>query len=248
MATHFKTLSRILGDISHSDARRASTARLEAELGIAVALLLLVVVFGVFYFRSLRLFRENRLLLQISQQEATTDRLTGLGNRRALEIALARAVSTEPEDDEFLLAIFDLDGFKQFNDSYGHAAGDSLLQRLGARLAAAAKPTGRAFRMGGDEFCLLSRCSETTAGDFLAAVAEALTDTASGSRVGCSYGAAWIPSEAATDTEALRLADERMYVHKPGQASAALGAAEIKSAGRDSPLATIIEAGGAAPA
>ena len=56
--------------------------------------------------------------------------------------------------------MFDLDGFKHFNDSFGHAAGDALLRRLGRRLAAAAEGVGFAYRMGGDEFCMFARCTQ----------------------------------------------------------------------------------------
>ena len=52
--------------------------------------------------------------------------------------------------------MFDLDGFKSYNDTHGHPAGDTLLARLGARLAAAFTESGSAYRLGGDEFCLLA--------------------------------------------------------------------------------------------
>ena len=51
--------------------------------------------------------------------------------------------------------LFDLDGFKSYNDTFGHLAGDALLARLGGKLAAAVAPAGDAFRLGGDEFCVL---------------------------------------------------------------------------------------------
>ena len=69
--------------------------------------------------------------------EARTDALTDLGNRRALASDLANAIAEPPGSGELLLVMFDLDGFKQYNDSFGHAAGDALLQRLGGRLIAA---------------------------------------------------------------------------------------------------------------
>ena len=56
-----------------------------------------------------------------------------------------------------LLGLFDLDGFKRYNDTFGHPAGDALLRRLGSQLQAAVEPVGRAYRMGGDEFCILVR-------------------------------------------------------------------------------------------
>jgi two-component system, cell cycle response regulator len=116
--------------------------------------------------------------------------------------------------------MFDLDGFKLYNDSFGHAAGDALLGRLAARLAAAAAPSGSAYRMGGDEFCMLARCSPDRAEQLLAGAVAALEESGEGWRVGCSHGAAWIPSDARTESHALALADERMYADKAGRSSA----------------------------
>ncbi len=58
--------------------------------------------------------------------------------------------------------LFDLNGFKSYNDSFGHTAGDGLLKRLAANLATAVKPWGKAYRLGGDEFCILASIAETT--------------------------------------------------------------------------------------
>ena len=49
--------------------------------------------------------------------------------------------------------LFDLDGFKSYNDTFGHPAGDALLAHLGTKLAASVAPYGEAYRLGGDEFC-----------------------------------------------------------------------------------------------
>jgi len=186
----------------------------------AVAMCLFAVV-GVF---SLRLHaarsavehmvREKEALLGITFNEARTDELTGLGNRRALADDLATAIA-EPGQHELLLAILDLDGFKQYNDSFGHAAGDQLLQRLADRLTTALRDhAGGAYRMGGDEFCVFARTSPRAAEELLASLSEALEASGEGWRVGCSLGAAWIPSEATTVSQALKLADERMYAGK----------------------------------
>ena len=89
----------------------------------------------------LRLFvtlRENRTLLRLTQTEAVTDPLTGLSNRRKLLLDLDHACATLADGRTWLLALFDLDGFKQYNDSFGHPAGDALLVRLGAKLEQAA--------------------------------------------------------------------------------------------------------------
>ena len=163
------------------------------------------------------LFRENLRLLRASHHESLTDGLTGLANRRALmrdlEEAAAHATDAEPRT----VALFDLDGFKQYNDAFGHAAGDALLQRLGADLAAAVARHGRAYRLGGDEFCvLLDRHAE--AGDPLVdAALGALAEPGGPFAVDASFGLVSLPGEAETAIDALRLADHRMYALKHGR-------------------------------
>jgi GGDEF domain-containing protein len=86
-------------------------------------------------------------------RQARVDVLTGLANRRQLTEDLDGAVAGSAHR---ILAMFDLDGFKAYNDAFGHPAGDGLLSRLGARLEqAAAEHGGVAYRLGGDEFCVL---------------------------------------------------------------------------------------------
>jgi HD-GYP domain-containing protein (c-di-GMP phosphodiesterase class II) len=99
-------------------------------------------------------------------------------------------------------------------------AGDALLQRLGGRLAATTQPSGAAYRMGGDEFCVLARVSAESAEQLLNDTVAALQDDGDGWHVGCSHGAVWIPSEAATESQVLKLADERMYANKTNRSSA----------------------------
>ena len=108
-----------------------------------------------------RLVSENEGLLAASQEEANTDALTGLPNRRALMRDLEAGVTHASEERPLVLTLFDLDGFKQYNDTFGHPAGDNLLSRLGDRLHQAMAGSGTAYRMGGDEFCVLA----TTEGD-----------------------------------------------------------------------------------
>jgi diguanylate cyclase (GGDEF)-like protein len=81
--------------------------------------------------------RENSVLLERSRREALVDPLTGLDNRRKLMLDLRRATHDISEEIPHALMLFDLDGFKQYNDRYGHPAGDALLNRLGDRLTMA---------------------------------------------------------------------------------------------------------------
>ena len=99
-------------------------------------------------------FRERVHLLAASREEAMTDALTGLGNRRRFMLELDAALADESAP--FALVVFDLDGFKAYNDSFGHSAGDALLARVAGRLDAAVDGEGRAYRLGGDEFCVLA--------------------------------------------------------------------------------------------
>lgn len=106
--------------------------------------------------REIRMQRNEttRLNLRLREQ-ALTDPLTGLSNRRAMEIRLEEAVATARRHETAgCLVLLDLDGFKEVNDRLGHAAGDQLLQHLSELLRSELRATDRAYRMGGDEFCL----------------------------------------------------------------------------------------------
>jgi diguanylate cyclase len=94
-----------------------------------------------------------RTPLATARLQACTDRLTGLANRAGLEAELARRA---PGRDPWVLLLVDLDGFKQVNDTYGHAAGDSVLAEVARRLSAAAEPDDLVARIGGDEFVLVA--------------------------------------------------------------------------------------------
>ena len=161
--------------------------------------------------RMAMFFERYARTLSTSQTEAMTDALTGLGNRRALLDDLAAALR---HPNVRLLAIFDLDGFKSYNDSFGHPAGDALLARLGVKLAAAAAPHGHAYRLGGDEFCVLASLDSATADDVLAAAARALCEEGEAFTITSSHGAALLPDEADQPDDALRLVDRRMYTQK----------------------------------
>jgi two-component system cell cycle response regulator len=143
------------------------------------------------------------------QSAATSDALTGLPNRRRLFADLERCTA---RGNDALLLLFDLDGFKSYNDTFGHQAGDALLARLGQALARAVEGRGRAYRLGGDEFCVLADAEGRAQLELAATVA--LSEHGDGFAVSASYGAVAIPAEASLAEEAMRLADQRMYAHK----------------------------------
>jgi diguanylate cyclase (GGDEF)-like protein len=119
--------------------------------------------------------------------------------------------------------LFDLDGFKQFNDWHGHPAGDALLKRLGERLAAAVAPAAGAFRLGGDEFCVLAAADEVESQRLREAAMDALSDVDGGFEVGSSCGLVMVPRDAATASAVLQLADERLYAEKARRRRFAVG-------------------------
>ncbi len=163
---------------------------------------------------------DNRKLIQDARQEARTDALTGLANRRALLDDLAVAcISRAPT----VLALFDLDGFKAFNDTFGHPAGDSLLSRVGERLRQATSHRGRAYRLGGDEYCvLLDAAGKDDWRIALVDSAEALGESGPGYQVSGSGGHVVLPAEADQPGAAMKLADERMYAAKAARKAAGL--------------------------
>jgi diguanylate cyclase (GGDEF)-like protein len=181
------------------------------DLALAVPLLLVVrLALGV---------REHARLLARSRREALTDALTGLGNRRALMRALREALEDGRDGADWRLALFDLDGFKTYNDMFGHVAGDVLLEHLGTRLDAAVRGVGRAFRMGGDEFCVLVPADRSSAA--LVRAGHALREEGDGFRIDASAGVVELPGDAADAEAALQLADRRMYARKDGRPASA---------------------------
>ncbi len=171
-----------------------------------IVLLLVIVRLGV-------TFRENGRLFELTRHEATTDALTGLGNRRKLLLDLERRFASENVEATILM-IFDLDGFKSYNDTFGHPAGDALLARLAGKLAAVPGSQGAAYRLGGDEFCLIVSVSASEVEPVIDKACEALSEHGEGFQIESSFGTVMLPDEATDTSHALQVADERLYAHK----------------------------------
>jgi diguanylate cyclase (GGDEF)-like protein len=180
------------------------------------ALILATITMVAVLARTAMTFGENLRMLDRSRREATSDALTGLGNRRRLLTDLQDEVAHATADEPRVLALFDLDGFKRYNDTYGHPAGDALLARLGHNLEQVVGSRGCAYRLGGDEFCALLQTSAQDAETIVEAAVGALSEQGKGFMVGSSCGMAVIPHEATDPTSALQIADQRLYTHKRG--------------------------------
>ena len=153
--------------------------------------------------------RENKLLFE----QVRTDPLTGLGNQGALQVDLERR-SQRSEEEPFTLLLLDLNGFKAFNDTFGHPAGDAMLTLLGRQLEMAVGEAGEAYRVGGDEFAALLDCPSASLPDSCKRAAEALTASGEGYALGAAWGTVVVPAEADTPAAAMKLADLRMYAQK----------------------------------
>ena len=90
------------------------------------------------------------------REAAFTDALTGANNRRFFDLFAARALAAAREKRHYVtILLFDIDNFKQYNDLYGHEAGDDILVEVARLMRAALRPTDRVCRLGGDEFAVI---------------------------------------------------------------------------------------------
>jgi diguanylate cyclase (GGDEF)-like protein len=175
------------------------------SIALVVVALALLVLSGVSF-----LVQHQRLVAT-----SMTDALTGIPNRRQLKADLDKGLKEASPARPLLLMLFDLNGFKAYNDTFGHPAGDRLLVRLAAALQTAmASHGGRAYRLGGDEFCVLAPVAGDRGGAVTAAASLALTDHGGGFHITASYGSILLPEESQDVTEAMQLVDQRMYAQK----------------------------------
>ncbi|MFF8970663.1 diguanylate cyclase domain-containing protein [Streptomyces sp. NPDC014995] len=172
--------------------------------------------------------------LEEARRLAFTDSLTGLANRRAVDVRLEEAVERHrARGDVVSLVVCDLNGLKRVNDSQGHAVGDRLLERFGSvlSLCGAMLPGALAARLGGDEFCLLA---VGPSADDVVKVADELCRRAAelelGEGVACGVASTQDPIGPVRSARRLfRLADAAQYRAK------ALRAARPVVAGRAGP-------------
>ena len=151
----------------------------------------------------------NGRRLALTLEEARRDPLTDLANHRAfhehLETVLRRTVEAE---GELTLVLFDVDDFKQINDSEGHLAGDAVLRRLARTLSDESRTRERPFRVGGDEFALVVE-GGSDAGVRVAERIRANVGTGT-----LSAGVATFPGDALTKDELVHKADLALYAAK----------------------------------
>ncbi len=168
--------------------------------------------------------RENKRLLE----QVRTDHLTGLGNQGRMQVDLA-AQCLRAKQEPLTLLLLDLNGFKRYNDTFGHPAGDAMLERLGAQLKEAVGDAGAAYRIGGDEFAVLTAGADRGRDEVTKRAAEALTASGPGFELSAAWGTVKIPDEADVPATAMQLADVRMYAQKESRRLSHDDAIEIEA-------------------
>jgi len=144
--------------------------------------------------------------------EAHVDPVTGLPTHDKLIADLEGALAAG-EERELTLYLFALDGFKDYNDAYGGACGDALLEWLARKLRDAVGSYGSAYRMRGGSFALLAVGSERFTSALCASAASALSESGDGFQIYCDVGKAAVPGEAPSPSAALELAARRASKH-----------------------------------
>lgn len=195
--------SRVAGIESGADAYLTASSDPAELLAVAQALV--------------RRYRDEQRRTRQILDQALTDALTGVGNRRAWDAWLADATSAV--NAVALIFVIDLDDLKQVNDEQGHHAGDALLRRAAEAIRDAARATDGVARLGGDEFGLLARnCrlqdSDVVAGRLLATLERAGVSASLGRSSTANGRSAY---------EAWSDADRRMYEEKQRRRSSGTG-------------------------
>jgi len=177
-------------------------------------------------------FRDVRALAA-TRHQALTDDLTAMPNRRHFLRRLSAGITASRASETSLaLLLFDLDRFKELNDTLGHDAGDQLLCQVGERLRGVLRNTDTAARLGGDEFgvLLLGPCdaarAELVADKILAMISQPFPIKGVNLRVTASIGIALFPEHAANDEQLMQHADVAMYEAKSTQSGRVCYASE----------------------
>ena len=180
-----------------------------------------------------RTLLEFKAYLDVCEEAAFTDHLTGLANRRRFERQLEREVNrTLRLEHPFSLMMIDIDNFKRLNDTFGHDMGDEAIRRIGKVLSEGTRGIDLAARIGGEEFAVLLVETELPRGlEVAERLRLAIRDLSIPpvDYLTASFGVAECPSSAQTSTDILKAADNLLYQAKRSGRDRVVGPASMKS-------------------
>jgi diguanylate cyclase (GGDEF)-like protein len=227
------TLSTAVATTEARRARAEQNAILAARVIVISAAIGMLIAIGFFARARRRVLltelEQTALRSQVDERgfEADHDELTGLLNRRGFFASLRHTITAR--DRRIAVLLLDLDGFKEINDTLGHASGDALLRQIGSRLRRALRGRDEIARLGGDEFAVLVDAAGTTpenVSEIGRRVRETLTAPFAVAglslQVRASVGVAVFPEHGVTAEELLREADIAMYQAKQNRTGVAV--------------------------
>jgi diguanylate cyclase (GGDEF)-like protein len=180
-----------------------------------------------------RTLLEFKAYLDVCEEAAFTDHLTGLANRRRFERQLDREVTRSLRlGHPFCMLMLDIDNFKRLNDTYGHNVGDEAIRRIGKVLREGTRGIDLAARIGGEEFAIVLVETELTRGMEVAErlrVAISSMAIPNAGQITASFGVAECPSCAQTSMDILKAADDLLYQAKGSGRNRVVGQQPVKS-------------------
>ncbi len=207
---------------------QASAAARYALVGASAGGLLVLSLLGIFIAYVIRLVQAIDQQARRNEHSALHDPLTGLPNRTLFYDRVEREIVHSARDPApFSLLMFDLDRFKEINDTLGHSMGDLMLQEIGPRVSSTVRPGDTLARLGGDEFAvLLPGANAETAGEIarriLAALRQPFRLPIMKPRMSASIGIVTYPAHGDTSEALVQHADVALYLAKEHRNSCAV--------------------------
>ncbi len=196
-----------------------SESTFNQSISVWLILIICVTITGaIFYISTAEMLKAKKMLLNKIHAMATHDLLTGLANLSLIMSKLDKAIAISKRRESKAAVLFiDLDGFKPVNDTYGHEAGDIILNKVGQKLTSSVREMDSVGRIGGDEFLIVLpdiadiKIVERICQRIIDAISKELNYQDSKLNVSASIGIAMYPDNAHNAKLLVKAADTAMY-------------------------------------